>query len=574
MNLLAVFLFFLMFFTPAEAANTQGHPFSQIYYIDTNFNMSAYNITNVSYVGVGISSPAYPLDVAGAGRITNNLYVGGTLGVGTISPQNALNVIGDINATGNIYGTLGSGTVNTTSIIDSAVTDAKISEVNWIKLQNYPSACGSGKVVQGIDDTLACVNISELVETVGNVSGSGSLDYIPVWTGAETLGNSFIYQSGGLLYTTTGIVVGGTIDLNDSYSIINATYVNATNIYAGGNAVLTTATIFGGNVSGTYSNAQLALNSVGASQIINGSIDSSKLVPDLNLAWANLTNFPANCSAGQVATGFNDTHIICTSSGTGEIGGIGTLNYLAKFTENQAIGNSAVYEENGLVGIGVAVSLTNPLNINASASGSSIALIGRASDNASSIDFLDSARTSAISIKRNGTALGITGGNVGVGTMTPNSTLHVAGNITVTPDSDVCIDGGNCLSSRVASIFYNKTATTYTGSLSYSSLTGYKAGDAICNAEFSGTHLCSMAEISFTIATQNLSSISGWAGEAWIATGPAKYSPASLPVNDCNGFTHGAAGSYLGNWWSFDQSTGGVGKTGQCGNTLRLGCCK
>jgi len=53
-----------------------------------------------------------------------------------------------------------------------------------------------------------------------------------------------------------------------------------------------------------------------------------------------------------------------------------------------------------------------------------------------------------------------------------------------------------------------------------------------------------------------------------------KYSPAPLPVTDCNGFTHGTAGSYFGNWWSFNQSTGGVGKTGHCGNNLSLGCCK
>jgi|GEM_PF-1824939 len=435
-NTLFIIIIFLFISSLAEA-QTQGHPFSQIYYVDTNINMSGFNITNVSYLGVGILSPAYPLDVAGTGRITNNLYVGGFVGIGTITPQNALNVFGDINATGNIYGTLGPNTVNTTTIVDSAVTDAKISDVNWTKLSGYPAACAPTQAIRAINDTdFTCV---DLTAGSGNVSGTGSAGYLPVWTGIDTLGNSLIYQSGGLLYTLGGLVVGGTVNLNNSYSIVNATYVNATNIYAGGNAVLTTATTFGGNVSGTYNAMQLASNSVGANQIISGVIDSSKLVPDLNLGWGNLTNFPQNCSAGQVAKGFNKTHMICTSSGTGEIGGIGTPNYLAKFTETQAIGSSAVYEENGLVGIGVAVSLTNPLNINASTSGSSIALIGRASDNASAIDFLDSVRTSAVSIKRNGTALGIIGGNVGVGTITPQSSLEVAGTFNASSNNSTLI---------------------------------------------------------------------------------------------------------------------------------------
>ncbi len=159
---------------------------------------------------------------------------------------------------------------------------------------------------------------------------------------------------------------------------------------------------------------------------------------------------------------------------------------------------------------------------------------------------------------------------VGIGTASPNATLHVAGNINVTSGNDICIDGGVCLS-RAFGTFFNKTAATSTGNFGAN---GYKDGDVKCNAEFPGTHLCSFAEIAYTIATRNLTLISGWSGEAWIATGPAKYSPASLPVTDCNGFTHGLATLYLGNWWYFDASKGGDGRTGHCANTFPLACCK
>ena len=122
--------------------------------------------------------------------------------------------------------------------------------------------------------------------------------------------------------------------------------------------------------------------------------------------------------------------------------------------------------------------------------------------------------------------------------------------------------------------FYDKTTATYTGNLTSGSDTGYIAGNVICNAEFSGSHLCSQAEILITIETEDLSELSGWEGVAWMNTGAAKYSPADLPVNDCNGFTHGTADTYLGNFWMFDTSDGGVGGCGHCANTYPLACCK
>jgi hypothetical protein len=133
--------------------------------------------------------------------------------------------------------------------------------------------------------------------------------------------------------------------------------------------------------------------------------------------------------------------------------------------------------------------------------------------------------------------------------------------------------GDGSLLTGVGGHFVGRSTSSYNGGLSAGGYTGYRAGNYLCDSDIAGSHLCSFAEIDYTIGTRNLSAISGWTGEAWISTGPAKYSPANLPANDCNGFTHGSLGDYLGNWWSFDTGTGGVGKTGHCGNTLRLACC-
>lgn len=137
------------------------------------------------YVGIGTTSPSYKLQVTGSSAgvgdgnqifslsqtsgkaqlsigVLNGSYSwiqsygsgegyypislnpnGGNVGIGTTTPQNKLNVIGDTNITGNLY-----------------VAGKQI---------------GAG----------------------ANISGSGTANYIPKFTGTGTIGNSAIYQSGG-----------------------------------------------------------------------------------------------------------------------------------------------------------------------------------------------------------------------------------------------------------------------------------------------------------------------------------------------------------------------------------------
>jgi hypothetical protein len=122
--------------------------------------------------------------------------------------------------------------------------------------------------------------------------------------------------------------------------------------------------------------------------------------------------------------------------------------------------------------------------------------------------------------------------------------------------------GGGGLISNV-----NVTSGTYTGAITSGADTGYKAADDICDSEFSGSHFCT----EFEIATWSSKSIDG--EDAWVIAGGPKYVPADIPVNDCNGWTHGSAGTYLGNYWHFDSTTGGDGRAINCGTLLKLACC-
>lgn len=120
-----------------------------------------------------------------------------------------------------------------------------------------------------------------------------------------------------------------------------------------------------------------------------------------------------------------------------------------------------------------------------------------------------------------------------------------------------------------ANITLNLTAGTYNGSQN-----GYNGTNAICNAEYSGSHLCTGYEI-ISFISRGTSYFSSLSDSTWYATFSPKYIPASVPVDDCNGFTYDGTTTHLGTYWKWnDNSFGGAGKAINCGTELKLACCK
>jgi DNA-binding transcriptional ArsR family regulator len=230
-------LLFLIFAFPTHA-QVQSHPLSQITPIDTNLDMFSYNITNVSFIGIGIVSPTYPLHVAGNvywtgtllggtvpwARLTNypsiiagsgltgggDLSTSRTLSVATGGITNAMIALQAVNKSqisgildyeviGNLYGeNITAGTIAVARLpaevvltTGSYADPSWITSLSWSKLQNYPAGCSAGQAVQVIDDTLTCVDITSQVQDIWvNESGdimTGTLTFVPSSTGANVI---------------------------------------------------------------------------------------------------------------------------------------------------------------------------------------------------------------------------------------------------------------------------------------------------------------------------------------------------------------------------------------------------
>ncbi|MEM5875421.1 MAG: hypothetical protein QXW01_02335 [Candidatus Aenigmatarchaeota archaeon] len=227
-------LLFLLIFS-ISFAQEQSHPLSQIKPIDVSLNMYGFNITNVTYLGINTSFPLYPLHVIG------DIYFSGTLR-GGIVPWNLLSGY-DLNV--NWVGKLGWGNLtNYPSIITPIGSGLNVSTqslsgniilgVNFTETQKrITGSCSGSKAIQviNVDGSVTCVDIN----LYGNVTGSGSTNYIPIWTSSSTLGNSFINQTQGNVWITSGnlnivsgaLQIGGTNVIDSSRNLANINQITA-----------------------------------------------------------------------------------------------------------------------------------------------------------------------------------------------------------------------------------------------------------------------------------------------------------------------------------------------------------
>jgi len=107
---------------------------------------------------------------AGSGTVTSITAGTGLIG-GTITTTGTISL--NTTYTDITYVNEGqANSITTSMIVDNNVANAKISEMDWVKLQNYPASCGATQAVRIIGDTLTCVDV--LTTTTGFSAAAAS----------------------------------------------------------------------------------------------------------------------------------------------------------------------------------------------------------------------------------------------------------------------------------------------------------------------------------------------------------------------------------------------------------------
>ncbi len=441
-------------------------------------------------------------------------------------------------------------------------------------LNNARSVYVSGKyayVASWDDDSLQIIDIGGIdapAATIGDLA-VGTLD---VWENAD-IANDLSVGS-GLVVGPGGIYSQGDVAINGS---INVTSGNDVCI-VGGNCL---STLSGGSGGNTTAEVRAAINgsdswftSIGIgtatpSQKLQVSDGSILLSDGYSIYWDSTSN-GINYDTTNGFRFYNGGEIDQQFKADGEayLGlngnvGIGTTSPTYKLeinsTDNALNVSNFLFANSTRVGIGTANPST-ALGVSGNITSSDSVIV-----------------TTGISIGGDYRTEWPTGtGNTSAEMIAAtNNTAHWNAS-RIQGSTELCI-GTDCKSSWSSvginrTLYFNKTAETYTGELSAGGYTGYEAGDYICDSNFTGTHLCQEYEIVQTMTYKNISEIDDWDGYAWYSSGGPKYTGAS-PANDCNGFTDGTA-SYLGSFWKFNQTGGGSGAMVNCAELKSLACCK
>ena len=428
-------------------------------------------------VGVGSTNPQYTLDVAGGigatdfyltgiGTFVNELNVGlggtvltvlglgNSIGIGTALPaylldirspvstgQTALYVQGDVRITGDL-------SLDDVTLDDATIQNLTVTEALNVTSPGISTFGGYVDINNSVDisNNLNVVGLTTLggyVDINANADFSGTINVV----GLSTLGgyvdiNNSVDISGAL--NVVGLsTLGGYVDINNSVDISN-------NLNVSGIATIATISVVGAALSslivsgistlGITSISQLNVSGIGTITTLNSTsgtitnlIGTAGTITNLNSTSATITNLTG--TAGTI-TNLNSTSANLTNiSGTNlNYSGISTLgNVRISSGIITAISGIVTYFGDGsnLTGLAGNPTLQAVLNTgNTSTIGMSISGVTTFTNGPVLIGTVTSTGTASQPLQVTGGAY--VSGNLGIGTTTPTSKLHVVGNTSIT----------------------------------------------------------------------------------------------------------------------------------------------
>jgi hypothetical protein len=278
---------------------------------------------------IGTGTPANNISLFTVASTSNIFTVlsNGNVGIGTASPTFMLQVGG----TAALGSTTITGMVTTTDISITSITNALMVTDPTGNANAYSgSSCAAGSAAISVSATGTVICATQGTLTT---STAGIANFIPLWTGAATLGNSWLQQTANSLIVASG---SGILTINATN---NSLFQLGSSSIQGGNA---SGTFFGINASTSF-NGDFANFEVNSSTAFKVSSSGAFLFAGNGLVGGKL-NVTGTISGAQAyitsSTIANLTFTNATGSGNLQIGTFHTTGAITASTTFEVAGTS------------------------------------------------------------------------------------------------------------------------------------------------------------------------------------------------------------------------------------------
>ena len=276
----------------------------------TNQMLQNNSVTSTKIVDATITTADLSDNAITTGKIADNTITAGDLATGSVTSDEITD-----------------NTVTTTDILNATITATDIANTQVIKSLNTLKDDVTLVAGSNITITPSGQNLT-IASTAGGVGGSGTANYLPLFTGTTTLGNSVIYQTGGNIGIGT-TTPGAKLELSGSDALINGLTIGkgtsniSTNSAFGYRTLYSNTTGLGNTASGYTS---LRYNTSGNYNTANGYAS----------LYSNTTGYDNTAVGVQALTdnteGFRNTAI-----------GLNALNNNTTGNYNTANGHASLY---------------------------------------------------------------------------------------------------------------------------------------------------------------------------------------------------------------------------------------
>ena len=273
----------------------------------------------------------------------------------------------DLAANSVLTGNIKDGEVHTADLAGSAVTTAKLANGSVTRAKIAADGCSNGQILKLSSGSWVCAS------DASGVTGTGSTNYLPVWTGGTTLSNSVLSQdSSNVTIHSRGLVVGNGIHASGTIRSDSGFYVDGNRVidnnggwhrsygqtgwyngtYGGGWYMTDTSWIRAYGNKGVYVAGEMRATTVRANT--NLCIGSSCRTNWGHIDGDNLGNHTATTTLNMNGHTISNVPYINITSGNGH-----GVRFWSSDSYKISMGNSSEYKYGGVTDYSIKMNMSN-----------------------------------------------------------------------------------------------------------------------------------------------------------------------------------------------------------------------